>query len=178
MNRVSGLVKATYICPLCKRKVDTLLEHQYSYYPEKTILVRPRCNHRSILMKEHPALCPSLDDAKRFYHAEGNKRAEKEMKIQPSDFLYLGPADMARAYDLINKKGAYAFYKEHKDADFLNKNRDLIFTKKEDTELLDLLKDVLEAKKDPTKRFAILNTDINAILRSLSKMNTHFPAKG
>jgi hypothetical protein len=58
------------ICCLCKHDVDDLVDHHYSYFPEKIMLVCRSCNSRAVMEKNHPALQPSLNDAKRFYGEE------------------------------------------------------------------------------------------------------------
>jgi hypothetical protein len=54
-------------CGLCGEPTERLVQHHYSYFPEKIIYVCPSCNHRSNLEQKHPLLNPSIEDANKFY---------------------------------------------------------------------------------------------------------------
>ena len=70
-----------FLCPLCKKYVEHLVRHHYSYFPEKTMWICKGCDNRTKLEREHPELCPPKDDAIKFYH-KGNKGKTDEDKAR------------------------------------------------------------------------------------------------
>lgn len=76
-----------YICPLCKNEVTELIEHHYSYFPEKIILVCRKCNNRSNLEHNHPLLNPPKKDGylfrKKGKYAKKSSSRKKQCLSKP-----------------------------------------------------------------------------------------------
>lgn len=58
--------RTLYVCGLCGKVTTSIVQHHYSYFPEKIILVCNRCNNSHYISIHHPLLKPSPLEAKRF----------------------------------------------------------------------------------------------------------------